>query len=195
EPQTMLAPGQTAAGQMSTFLICQELMGGAGSLAADQFYTQSNAGGGAGGGFNWILQQGNRSLTSETADTYTLGAVATSPWDNAWLSGLTATFDAYRIEIEDAIMLYSLDYAAYRCYGTNIVSSASEAAAQAATEACQLLPRNQNSGGALTSSVSYDNQATIKTQGIDIGINWFADLQELVSLPGQLGISMQATIL
>lgn len=195
EPQTMLAPGQTAAGQMSTFLICQELMGGAGSLAAEQFYTQSNAGGGAGGGFNWILQQGNRSLTSETADTYTLGAVATSPWDNAWLSGLTATFDAYRIEIEDAIMLYSLDYAAYRCYGTNIVSNAAEAAAQAATEACQLLPRNQNSGGALTSSVSYDNQATIKTQGIDIGINWFADLQELVSLPGQLGISMQATIL
>jgi iron complex outermembrane recepter protein len=36
EPQTATAPGQTAAGAMSTYLICQELMGGASSAAAKQ---------------------------------------------------------------------------------------------------------------------------------------------------------------
>ncbi|MES2625305.1 MAG: TonB-dependent receptor [Pseudomonadota bacterium] len=195
EPPTSLAPGQTTAGQVSTLLICQALMGGAGNLASQQFYQQANAGGAAGGVFNWILQEGNPNLTSETADTWTLGAVATSPWENPWLSGLTASFDAYRIEIEDAIMLYSLDYAAYRCFGTTTVNSAAAAATQAQSEACQLLPRDQNNGNALTSSVSYDNQATIKTQGLDIGVNWFGDLEELVSLPGNLGLSLQTTIL
>ncbi len=195
EPQTTLAPGQTTAGQQSTYLICQELMGGQNSLATAQFFKQANAGGAAGGVFNWILQEGNPSLAPEIADTWTLGAVATSPWDNPWLSGLNASFDAYRIEIEDAIMLYSLDYAAYRCFGTVTVNSQSAAAAQAKSEACQLLPRDQNNGNALTSSVSYDNQATIKTQGLDIGVNWFGDLQELVGMPGNLGLSMQATIL
>jgi hypothetical protein len=47
-----------------------------------------------------------------------------------------------------------------------------EAAAQAATPACLLLPRNQALGGALTTSVSYDNQARIETAGADIAVYW-----------------------
>lgn len=195
EPPTQLAPGQTTAGAQSTFLICQELMGGASSSAVNQFYKLNNAGGATGGGFAWVQQQGNENLISETADTWTLGAVATSPFDNPWLSGMTFSLDAYRIEIADAIMLYSLDYAAFRCFGLNQVSTQVQAAAAAKTEGCQLLPRDQVSGAALTSSLSYDNQATIETQGMDIGINWFGELQELVSLPGRLGLSMQATVL
>ncbi len=195
EPQTALAPGQTTAGAQSTFLICQELMGGAGSPAANRFYNVSDAAGAAGGGFAWVQQQGNRNLISETADTYTFGAVATSPWDNEWLSGLNASFDAYRIEIQDAIMLYSMDYAAFRCFGQNQVTTKAAAATAAATEACQLLPRDKVTGGSLTTSLSYDNLATIKTQGLDIGVNWFGDLEALVGLPGNLGLSMQATVL
>jgi outer membrane receptor protein involved in Fe transport len=194
EPPTELAAGQTAAGAQSTLLICQAMMGGAGSVAANQFYNVSNATGGAGGGFAWVQQQGNRALTSETADTWTFGAVASSPWENPWLSGLTASVDWYRYEIEDAIMLYSLDYAAYRCFGT-VVSSAAAAQAQADTEACKLLPRDRLSGGPLTSSLSYDNQATIETQGFDVGVNWFGDLNELMSLPGSMALSLQATVL
>jgi len=194
ETQPTLAPGQTAAGAKSTLMICQEMMGGANSLAAQQFYTVSNAGGQTGGGFAWILQKGNPNLQSETADTFTFGAVAQSPWDNPWLSGLTFSLDAYRIEIEDAIMQYSLDYAAYRCFG-DVVTTQEQAKARAQSEACQLLPRDMVSGVSLTSMISYDNQATIKTQGLDIGVNWFGELEELVGLPGRLGLSMQATIL
>jgi hypothetical protein len=85
EPQTQLAAGQTAQGALSTYLICQAQMGAQGSAT---YYSQ-NAGGNAGSLFNWILQQGNPNLQSETADTFTFGAVVQSPWDNAWLAGLS----------------------------------------------------------------------------------------------------------
>jgi len=70
-----------------------------------------------------------------------------------------------------------------------------EAKAQAATEACQLLPRDQVNGAPLTTTISYDNQAVIKTQGFDIALNWFGELEELVGLPGRLSASVQATVL
>ncbi len=195
EPQTSLAPSQTAAGALSTKMICQALMGGPNSIASTQFYTVANAGGAAGALFNWILQEGNPNLTSEVADTWTLGFVANSPWDNEWLSGLTLSFDAYRIEIADAIMLYSLDNAQARCFSGDLVTTAAQAAARAATPACQLLPRDQVNGAGLTSKVSYNNQATIETQGFDISVNWFGELEELVGLPGSLAASVQATVL
>jgi iron complex outermembrane receptor protein len=194
ELPTALAPSQTAAGALSTRMICEEMMGGANTQASNNFYNVANATGAVGGGFLWILQEGNPNLTSEVADTWTLGAVATSPWDNPWLSGLTLALDAYRIEIEDAIMQYSVDNAAARCFVPNVASRA-EAQARAQSEGCGLLPRDQSNGAPLTTKISYDNQATIETQGLDISLNWFGDLNELVSLPGSLNASFQATVL
>lgn len=194
EPQTQLAPGQTAAGAQSTLMICQELMGGANSIAAQQFYTVNNASGATGGGFAWILQQGNRDLQAETADTWTFGGVIRSPWENPWLSGFQLSLDWYRIEVEDAITQYSLDYAAFLCFGSP-VGSRSEAAARAASAECQLLPRDLVNGAPLTTTISYDNQATIKNQGFDIALNWSGELEELVGLPGRLAASVQATVL
>ncbi len=196
EAPPQLADGQTQAGADSTFLICQALMGGPGSFAEQQYYfngddvTQQ----GGGGGFAWVLQKGNSELTSETADTWTLGAVIRSPWDNAWARGLNMSFDYYNVEIEDAIMLTSIDQSAFGCFGT-IVSTPAEAAAQAASNACQLVPRDQRNGNALNTLLSYGNQATIETSGMDIGVNWFGDLNELFGLSGNLGLSLNATIL
>jgi iron complex outermembrane receptor protein len=199
EPPPFVAPGQTQAGADSTFLICQAMMGGPGSTASNNFYFAGNnvTQPGGGGGFAWVLQEGNPNLKSESSDTWTFGAVIRSPWDNPWLSSLTATFDWYKVEIEDAILQYSLDYAAYRCFGTRIVSTPQEAAEQAASPGCQLLPRDQNNGAALSSKISYDNQATIKTSGIDIGLNWFSSFSDLGinAIPGSLGLNLTATVL
>ncbi len=169
ETQPALAAGQTAAGAQSARLICEAMMGPA---ATTQFYTVADATGGAGGLFNWVQQTGNPNLTSETADTWTFGFVMNSPFEAEWLSGMTLSFDYYKVEIEDAIMLYSVDYANFRCYGTTLVANAAEAAAQAASPGCMLLPRNPTLGGPLTTSISYDNQATIETAGADIALNW-----------------------
>jgi len=183
-PTTSLAPGQTAAGAQSTRLICEALMGGAGSGAVNQFYNLNNAPPATGGGFAWVLQQGNPNLRSETADTWTWGLVASLKNNMTW------SFDWYKIDISDAIMLYSVTYAGYRCFGTRTVTNAAEAAEQAATDACQLVPRDLNNGAALNALVSYDNLATIKTSGMDIAWNWAKPIGS-----SRLNFNLQATVL
>ena len=115
-----------------------------GPAAATQFYTVADATGGAGGLFNWVQQTGNPNLMSETADTWTFGFVMDSPFEAEWLSGMTLSFDYYKVEIEDAIMLYSVDYANFRCYGSTLVANAAEAAAQAATPGCHVATEKPN---------------------------------------------------
>ena len=191
EPQPQLAAGQTPEGAQSARLICEAMMGPTG---AAQFYTVANALPGGGSAFNWVNQQGNNALKSETADSFTLGFVMSSPFERPWLRNATLSLDYYRIEIEDAIMLYSVDYANFRCFGAEIVGDAAAAAARAASPECQLLPRNQATGGPLTTAVSYDNQARIKTAGADIALNWTLPFSELgAGRPGGIGVNLQAT--
>jgi outer membrane receptor protein involved in Fe transport len=200
ESAPTVAPGQTQAGADRTEQICEAMMG---SKGADNYY-RNIVGGvdgladfaqqGAGGGFAWVLQKGNPDLDPEIADTWTVGLVMSSPLENPWISGITLGFDYYKIEIDDAIMTYSIDYANYRCFGADTGLSP---AAQAASPGCQLTPRDQNNGAALSTMLSYDNQATIKTSGIDIMFNWMFDFARLGfdAVPGTLGLNMQATIL
>ncbi|MEP7313147.1 MAG: TonB-dependent receptor [Pseudomonadota bacterium] len=188
-----LASGQTAAGAQSAYLICRAQMG---AIGAAQFYGTTVAQPAAGGGgFAWVNQVGNANLKSEKADTWTAGIVIQSPFENVLLRGLTATVDWYKIDISDAILPYSIDYARYLCYGATTVTDAAGAATQAASQACQFLPRNPTTGGVVTTQVSYDNQATIETSGVDFTLNWGAQLADmgLASLPGGIGLSVQGT--
>jgi outer membrane receptor protein involved in Fe transport len=191
EGQPVLASGQTPQGAASTRLICEAMMG---PTAANQFYNVSDALPGGGSPFNWVNQRGNSSLKSETADSITFGFVMQSPFDSPWLANTTLSLDYYKVEIEDAIMLFSVDYANFRCYGASQVANATEAAARAASSECQLVPRNLALGGPLTTSISYDNQATIETAGADIALNWMLPFSELDNGgPGGIGINLQAT--
>ena len=187
---TALAAGQTAAGAQSAYLICRAQMG---TTASNYFYGSTNAQPGAGGGgFAWINQIGNPNLDSEKAKTYTAGVVLRSPFNHALLNRMTFTADWYQIKIDHAILPYSIDYARFLCYGAVPVTNATEAAAQAASTACQALPRNQALGGSLTTLVSYANQAAVKTAGVDFTLNWSADIADmgLASIPGSLGLNV-----
>ena len=190
EPETELASGQTAAGAQSTLLICQAMMT---DVGAGTYYA-NNAGGGGGGNANWVYQEGNPDVEAETADSWSAGFVANSPWENPWLENLTLSFDWWKIDIEDAIQQYTPDFANYLCFGVTTVSNAAEAAAQAATTDCQNVPRSPTTGGQQRQLLRYNNQATIKTEGIDIAANWRAELGDLgFGLPGGLALSMQMT--
>ncbi len=196
----VLASGQDQAGADRTADICTILMGATG--AADYYngivggvdsnrdFTQQ----GAGGGFAWVIQKGNPELRPEVAKTFTAGFVMNSPIENPWLSGITLAFDWYMVNIKNTIMTYSIDYANYRCFGAPTGLSAAE---QAAAPACQLLPRDQVNGAALSTVLSYDNQATIETSGFDIAFNWGSEIADLglINLPGRIGFNMQATLL
>ena len=77
------------------------------------------------------------------------------------------------------------------------VTTPAEAAAQAASPACQNVPRNQATGGPLNQLVSYDNQAWVKTAGIDFTLNWYAQFSDmgLENIPGGLSFSLQGNYL
>ena len=193
QPTPTLAGGSTAASAQSAALLCQTMMGAA---ASTYFYSQAGSAGNTASAFNWVQQKGNANLTSEDADTYTAGFVASSPYSNPWVAGLQGTMDWYQVDISNAIQPYSIDYANYLCFGAVQVTTAAEAAAQAASTACSLVPRNQSTGGPLTSTLSYDNLASINTSGFDFGLNWHANLEDLgFHVPGSLSASVQANYL
>jgi outer membrane receptor protein involved in Fe transport len=196
-----LASGQTLEGAVSTYLICRAQMG---EEAAKRYYGDPNdkqnypgITAPLGTGSSWVLQVGNRNLKSEKADTWTLGFVFTSVADNPWLARITAAVDWWKVDIHDAIQLYSADYANYLCYGTRIVRNQAEAEEQAATDACQSVPRNPTSGGADITRLAYDNLATIATSGIDVQLNWSASFADLgaTKIPGSLGFNLTTSIL
>ncbi|MDR2214826.1 MAG: TonB-dependent receptor [Nevskiaceae bacterium] len=196
EVDPVMAAGQTEAGAISTYLICQAQMGATGR---DAYYgnpvngiTGANAGGGGGGGFSWNLQVGNPNLLSEKADTWTAGLVFTSVSDNPWLARLTAAVDWWKVDIADAIQQYSVDYANYLCYGARIVTNEQEALEQANSEGCLKVPRNRANGTALTAMIGYDNQATISTSGVDVQVNWGGNLSDLgaTAIPGDIGLNI-----
>ena len=192
----VLAGGQTAAGAKSAYLICQAQMGGGAFSTQGGYYdSKSPAGATAGGGFAWVNQVGNAKLKSEIADTFTAGFVLRSPWEKPLLQSLTATLDWYQISLKDAILPYSVTYAQYQCYGAVQVTDAAGAAAQAASVACQNVPRSTLNGAALTTAVSYDNQATVKTAGVDFTVNWYGKLADmgLERVPGGVSVNMQGT--
>ena len=192
---TKLAAGQTAAGAQSTYLICQAMMGAAG---AAYYYTNpvTNQGMNAAPAvFAWLNEGGNPNLKSETANTFTAGLVFSNLGDSPWLSGLSGSVDWWQVDIEHAIELDSPDYAAALCFA-NLVTDAGGAATQAATPACQNVARNQTTGGGTTTLLTYTNQATIGTAGVDLQLNWFAQLSDLgLKLPGGLLFNSQDTLL
>ena len=192
----VLAGGQTAAGAKSAYLICQAQMGAGAFAPSGGYYSPTSAPGAiGGGGFAWVNQIGNAKLKSEIADTYTAGFVLRSPFENALLSNITATVDWYQISLNNTILPYSTTYAQYLCYGAVQVTDAAGAAAQANSAACLNMPRSTSNGGALTTQVSYDNQATVKTSGVDFTMSWSAKMADmgLESIPGGLNVSVQGT--
>ena len=145
--------------------------------------------------FNWVNQRGNSSLTSETADSITFGFVMNSPFDSPWLANTTLSLDYYKVEIEDAIMLYSVDYANFRCFGAQSVSNTTEAAARAASTECHVGPEKP---GARRTAHHVD---LVRQSGHDRdgGCGHSAELDAAVlglgggGRPGGVGIQLQAT--
>ncbi len=117
--------------------------------------------------------------------------------DNPWLSGFSGSIDWWQVNIQNAIELSDPDNANFQCYGAGNVTTAAQAAAQAATPACQNVGRLAGSGNAATTLLQYANQANIGTAGIDVELNWIAQLSDLglKALPGAISLNSQDTFL
>lgn len=123
---------------------------------------------------------GNPNLGAETADTYTVGVVATPNM----IEGLTVQLDYYNISIEDAITTVPLQTLLNECHIQNIAAS------------CAILAvggsRNPATGemganGFLPRLTSI-NAATLDAEGIDLRID-YAFAADVIGMPGEVGLS------
>lgn len=169
--------------------LCSELMGGA---AAATFYNPDTQPTGGFFPFVTVTNQGNLNLKSETADTLTAGFVFRPSFETPALRRLTASVDWYQIEIEDTIAAVTFDAIYGQC-----VNPANNPTQDVNNPFCQLLTRDPTTGLPGQTIGSYQNVGKLKTAGIDLSIDWGADLADLglASVPGAVSVNLTTTYL
>ena len=126
---------------------------------------------------------GNRNLSPETADTYSLGAVITP----RWLPGLSVSIDYFDIRVKDVIVL-GLGGAAVTL--TSCLQTGSPIY-------CSLVTRDPVTGDLFGSGfvdARYTNTGFVKTKGVDVSANYRANFSDF-SLPdwGSLSATVVGT--
>jgi outer membrane receptor protein involved in Fe transport len=188
-----------AAGAAHTQEICRALMardsvaaGFDASVGQGNYYNRPLAdmpttlGGGA------TVTKGNPDVGPESADTYTVGLVVTSPFpDNAFLSGFSGSLDYYQIEISDMISVIGPAALIRDCF-----SQATNPTADIARFSCTTFLRDPLDGEGLYIDRSYTNQGWARLSGVDLQVNWRGDFTDLglSSIPGGAGVNFVATI-
>jgi outer membrane receptor protein involved in Fe transport len=123
------------------------------------------------------VDTGNPKVGPEFGRTYTFGAVITEPFG---ISRLTATVDAYRIAISDAISPQSSTTVYNNCFNYNGTSNPTY---DPNNQYCKLIARDPVTGDRSTVVALYSNLGTLLTQGVDFQVNWSHDLG-----PGHLSL-------
>lgn len=128
----------------------------------------------SGGQINFT-QGGNPDLNVEKADTFTIGFV----FEPDFVPGLTFTADYYNIKIKNAITAPTIDDQLRECFGGSGPDTVNPVAGAATSFDCLEFQRDPLSGGldgdsATTPGVflPLSNQGTIKTDGIDVALNY-----------------------
>ena len=159
--------------------------------AANQYYANQIPGTGF-FPFVTVTNQGNTQLKSEDADTYTAGFVFRPQFEAQLLSRLTASIDWYRIDIKDAIAPLTFDTIYNQC-----VNPALNPTQDVGNKYCQLIIRNPTTGNPDNTIGSYQNVGSLKTSGVDVNIDWSADLADMgmANAPGTLAVNLATTYL
>ncbi len=63
-----------------------------------------------------VQLNGNQNLKAETANTFTIGAVISSPFDTPWLRRLRISVDYYNLKLKDGISQQSPDVPSRFCF-------------------------------------------------------------------------------
>ena len=113
------------------------------------------------------LRQGNPDVKPEVGDTETLGLVM--QFDH-----LSASFDFYNIEITDAIAPLNSLFAYQQCFNSNGASNPS--LSYTGSKYCALILRNVQSGERASVAAPFINTGSLKTNGVDVQVNWRKDL-------------------
>ncbi len=136
----------------------------------------------------WFVNAvGNPKVNPEDATTYTAGFVFQPRWEHPLLAGFTSSVDWYRIVI-DGMIAPEPGEAVYRA----CLSPESNPTFDVANEACQRIIRNPSTGGATATNVSYINAGASKLSGVDVTLDWKAEMADmgLATVGGNFGVNM-----
>lgn len=147
------------------------------------------------------VTQGNPNLDSESADTYTWGVVLNP------VERLTLAIDWYRIKLKNAIGVPGHDTIYQQCLDPSYNAligdapgSHSGAELAAGNPFCDLIQREYVGGAPLTPgnygadrkySAAYINQGGIKSEGVDLQVDWGVDFARM----GAFNMNVQANFL
>lgn len=135
-------------------------------------------------GFAFPYFVGNPNLSAESAKTYTIGAVLSSPFESAWVSGLRLSIDYYNISVSDAIGLQSGQTLQQLC-----LDSAFNPTFDPNTFFCNNFQRGTG-GGIGAVQLSFTNTGAFKTNGVDVQLDWRANLADLGwDVPGMVSVN------
>ena len=124
------------------------------------------------------VSAGNTNLNPETSDSFTLGAVWSSSFNNAWLDRLTASFDYYDLHIDDAIQGSNPGDVLFACVDT------------LDSQFCDLTPRSANGVlGVIDNQLQ--NIGGIDSKGFDAGIAYRSPEWSI----GLINVTFNATFL
>jgi outer membrane receptor protein involved in Fe transport len=118
------------------------------------------------------IPRGNPNVAPEEAKTWTLGVVFSSPGN---LENLTASLDFYNIEISDVIATIDSTFVYSQCFNANGMSNPTYSLNDAGGF-CDMIGRQPQTGERDTVQAPYVNSGTLSTRGMDINVNWTADL-------------------
>jgi iron complex outermembrane receptor protein len=118
------------------------------------------------------IPRGNPNVNPEEAKTWTLGVVFTSP---GRLENLTASLDFYNIEINDVIATIDSTFVYSKCLNADGISNPTYSLNDAGGY-CNMIGRQVQTGERDTVQAPYVNSGMLQTQGVDITVNWTADI-------------------
>ena len=131
------------------------------------------------------LSSGNPNLRPEKANTYNLGGVWTSRFENPWVANLSLSVDYWNISITDVISVVPGLTALAKCYNLD----GSNPGYSATNQFCQLLSRDAQ-GQLEVINTPFLNLGGLKTDGVDFQIDWRMPLADagIDAIPGEVAI-------
>jgi iron complex outermembrane recepter protein len=134
------------------------------------------------------IPRGNPNVTPEEAKTWTLGVVFASPGN---FENLTASVDFYNIEITDVIATIDSTFVYSMCFNANGTSNPTYSLNDPG-RFCDMIGRQPQTGERDSVQAPYVNSGSLETRGMDIAVNWAADIGDGGS---SLFINSQLTLL
>lgn len=119
----------------------------------------------------FVNATGNPLVDPEDAETWTAGFVWTPNSGRERLDGINLSVDWYDIEITNMISVEQAEGVYQSC-----LSPSSNPTANPLHQACLRVNRNPGNGFAAPTTVSYINAAFSRTSGVDLAVDWRADL-------------------